>query len=50
MGIYPREYYEYLRKAYDESLSDEEREHYRELAHKVAEPIDKRLAEFGMVA
>lgn len=50
MGIYPKEYYEYLEKAYDENLSHEEREYYRDLAHKIAEPIDKRLEEYGMVA
>lgn len=50
MGIYPKEYYDYSEKAYDENLSCEEREHYRDLAHRIAEPIDKRFEEYGMVA
>ena len=47
---YPKEYYIYLNKACDKTLTDEERLHYLDLANEVAKPLEDRLAEFGMVA
>ena len=35
---------------HDETLSDDERERYLDLAIEVAKPLEDRLAEFGMVA
>ena len=47
---YPKEFYYYLNKAYEDGLSNEERQYYLDLADKIAKPIEDALERDGLVA